>query len=52
MSRVTDLIAIGYVTVGHCTDPTCQKCSAQFRWLRRKGWRTRKTSAPKNTERK
>ena len=29
MSRVTDLIAIEYIAQIHCTDPTCQKCSAR-----------------------
>jgi hypothetical protein len=52
VSRVTDLTAIEYVARGHCADPTCQKCSARLRWLRRKGWRTGKTTSRKNTERK
>jgi hypothetical protein len=53
VSRITDLIALEYAAQGHyCADPACQKCSARFRWLRRKGWRTGKTTVRKNTERK
>lgn len=52
MSRITDLMAIEYITRGHCADPACQKCQAQFRWRRRKGWRTRKTSVRTNAGRK
>ena len=52
MSRITDLIVIGYIVQGQCADPTCQKCRARSRWHRRKGWRTGKTSARKNAERK
>ena len=48
MSRVTDLIASEYIARIHCTDPTCQKCSARVRWMRRKGWRTEKTLTRKN----
>jgi hypothetical protein len=47
MSRITDLMAIEYIARSHCADPTCQKCSARARWLRRKGWRTNKTSTRK-----
>jgi hypothetical protein len=52
VSRITDLIAIEYITRSHCTDPACQKCGARFRWLRRKGWRTAKTTVRKNNGRK
>jgi hypothetical protein len=52
VSRITDLTAIEYVARSHCSDPRCQKCSARFRWLRRKGWRIGKTTSRKNTERK
>jgi hypothetical protein len=52
MSRITDLIAIDYIARNHCADPTCPKCIARFRWLRRKAWRTSKTPARKSTERK
>jgi hypothetical protein len=48
MSRMTDLMAIEYIARSHCADPTCQKCSARVRWLRRKGWRNGKTPARKN----
>ena len=52
MSRITELIAIGYITQGECADPTCQKCTARSKWHRRKEWRTSKTAARKNAERK
>jgi hypothetical protein len=52
VSRITDLMAIEYIARSHCAELTCQKCSARFRWLRRKGWRAGKASARKNTERK
>jgi hypothetical protein len=45
-------MAIEYASAIHCTDPTCQKCSARFRWLRRKEWHVSKTTTRKNTERK
>jgi hypothetical protein len=48
MSRVIDLMSIEYIAGSHCADPTCQKCSARKRWLRRKGWRTAKSSPRKN----
>jgi len=48
VSRITDSIAIEYAAWGHCADPTCQKCSARGRWLRRKGWRTGKTTSRKS----
>ena len=48
MSRVTDLMVIEFIAQIHCTDPTCQKCASRMRWLRRKAWRTGKTSARKN----
>ena len=32
----------------HCSDPTCQKCAARLRWLRRKAWRTDKAHPRKN----
>ena len=52
MSRVTDLMVIEFIAQIHCTDPTCQKCASRMRWLRRKAWRTDKTSARKNNGRK
>jgi len=52
MSRITDLMTMEYIAQIHCTDPTCQKCTARLRWLRRKAWRTGKTSARKNNGRK
>jgi hypothetical protein len=48
VSRMTDLIAIEYIARNHCADPTCQKCVARVRWLRRKAWRSHKTSTRKN----
>jgi hypothetical protein len=52
MSRITDLMAIECMAQIHCTDPTCQKCTARMRWLRRKAWRTDKTPTRKNNGRK
>ena len=49
MSRITDLMAIEYIARSHCADPTCQKCSARVRWLRRKSWRTAKAHSRKNS---
>lgn len=48
MSRITDLMAIECIAQIHCTDPTCQKCTARLRWLRRKAWRSDKAHPRKN----
>lgn len=48
MSRMTDLLAIEYLTLTHCTEPECQKCGARVRWIRRKGWRTSRSPIRKN----
>lgn len=50
MSRITDLIAIEYIARNHCTNPTCQKCSARVRWFRRKAWRSGKSLVRKNNK--
>lgn len=52
MSRITDLMAIEYIARSHCTDPRCHKCSARFIWLRRKAWRTSKTSVRKSNRKR
>jgi hypothetical protein len=52
VSRMTDLMAIEYIARSHCADPACQKCTARFRWLRRKGWRAGKAATRTNKERK
>lgn len=48
MSRITDLLVSEYLT-RHCTDPYCAKCVARSRWNRRKGWRSGKAPARKNS---
>lgn len=48
MSRITDLIAAEYIARSHCADPTCHKCTARARWLRRKAWQSHKTASRKN----
>jgi hypothetical protein len=48
VSRITDFIEIEYITRSHCIYPTCQKCVSRVRWLRRKAWRSNKSSTRKN----
>lgn len=43
MSRITDLAAAVVTAKRHCNEPDCDKCRAQYRWLRRKAWRSRKS---------
>ena len=52
MSRITDLMVIECIAQIHCSDPTCQKCAARLRWLRRKAWRTDKAHLPQEQQRK
>lgn len=39
-------------TTRHCTEPGCRKCAARGRWMRRKGWRSRKDPARRKSGRK
>ena len=52
MSRVTDLSASVVVTTRHCHEPSCAKCRARSRWLRRRAWRSRKSPNSSHSDRK
>lgn len=43
MSRTADLNTV-VVAARHCHELDCKKCRARSRWMRRKAWRSRKSS--------
>jgi hypothetical protein len=43
MSRTTDRAVAAVVSARHCNELDCDKCRAQYRWLRRRAWRSRKS---------
>jgi hypothetical protein len=51
MTRTTDVSA-AIVLARHCNELNCSKCRAQFRWMRRKAWRSRKSPTRRDRGRK
>jgi hypothetical protein len=43
MSSITSRTLAADVSARHCDELDCEKCRAQFRWLRRRAWRSRKS---------
>lgn len=43
MSRITDLSVV-ITAARHCNEFDCVKCRARHRWMRRKSWRSHKST--------
>jgi hypothetical protein len=54
MSRITDISCAATVVYSarHCNEINCRKCQARSRWMRRKAWRSRKSTNRSTQSRK